>query len=208
MTPINFTDLLNDLNSGWPQHFTAEFYTAIGYHETEAGLEETYNYPQAHIGVKQRTNVNHPYRRSVMIRDIKTGGSSDEYNVHIVMNQGVYKSAGEDIGEQVNQYAQDRLNELKTFATHLSKDPSEYPIEWKATVTKLDDSGSEWDVYIYGVTSIPVTDVGDDRLELGDISKLLVGTFHLVEHPNHHDSYLALNRLGYCNDSWSVPNVE
>ena len=46
---------------------------------------------------------------------------------------------------------------------------------------------------------------GIDLLDdLDDVSKLLCGGMTLVEHPNHHDSYLKLNRLGYIDDSWTA----
>lgn len=204
---LNFNDLHNDINRSWPDRVQAKFLEAIGYYEKDGGIEEAYKHSNAYIELSYIKSANEDYKRGVVIRDIRTGGSDSEYSVNIQMNYGKYTSKGEDISAQVKQYADDRINELNEHAKYLSKATTEYPIEWKVMVTQCNDKGSELDVHIYGETQIPVSDIEQGNFELGDLSKLLVGGLTLVQHPNHHDSYLGLNRLGYCNDSWSKPEI-
>lgn len=206
MTPFNFHNLLNDINSGWPQYVKAGFLPAIGRYD-DNGLEKPYNNPHGYVHLSYINNVNERFKRGVMIRDTSIGGCPDKYTVHIHLSDGMYTSKGEDIRPMVDSYIADRLGELNTVAPHLSKSTGEYPIVWEGDFNGVGAS-SETFAYIRGTAYIPVQDIESGHLELADVSKLLAGAFNLVEHPNHHDSYLAMNRLGYCNDSWSVPNVE
>ena len=201
MTSFNFHNLLNDINSSWPQFIEASLLPAIGYSVVNDS-ETKYNNPHGYVRLGYIKNANENYKRAVLIRDTSAGGCPDKYTITILLSDGIYLSAGEDIRPMVDRYIDDRMTELKESATHLSKSPDEYPIEW--TVERNEIATHNVEVRIRGTAYIPVSEIISGKLELGDVSKLMAGGMTLVQHPNHHDSYLELNRLGYCNDSWST----
>lgn len=202
MTTFNLCTLANDINNGWPTHVKVDLLPAVGRYIDE-GKEKTYNFPQGNLCLSYIKNPNERFKRAVVLRDIGVGAHHDKYIVHIHLSDGVYKSNGDDIRAMVEEYITDRMSELKTDAVYLSKTTQEYPIEWSVNTTS-NESGSELFVSIRGMVYIPVCDIETGKLELDDVSKLLCGGMSLVEHPNHHDSYLKLNHLGYIDDSWTA----